>query len=31
MKRGQYVILPGCEIASDYRLTSLLGNAIYPA
>jgi 3-dehydrosphinganine reductase len=30
MKRGQYVILPGAEVSLWYRLTYLLGNAIYP-
>jgi len=30
MKRGQYVILPGAEVDLWYRLTYLLGNAIYP-
>ena len=30
MKRGQYVILPGAEVSLWYRLSYLLGNAIYP-
>jgi 3-dehydrosphinganine reductase len=30
IKRGQYIILPGAEVSLAYRLTLLLGNAIYP-
>jgi 3-dehydrosphinganine reductase len=30
MKRGRYTILPGSEISLYYRLTFLLGDAIYP-
>lgn len=30
MKRGQYAILPGGEISLYYRLSNLLGGAMYP-